>query len=91
MLNMDMQARDIRRHHIERLKEKRKNYWGYGKRTEHGPDKMSPKALGAVVQHPQSCSCWGCGNDRRHFGNSKDARTIQERSQIEVEKKFKEE
>lgn len=85
-----MQARDIRRHHIERLKEKRKHYWGYGRQTfsSRGVVEMSPKQLGAVSQHPQSCSCPACGNYRHHFCNSKDARTLQEQSQIEAFKKI---
>jgi hypothetical protein len=69
-----------RRHHIERLKETRKHYWGYGRRGEQ----MDPKQLARVVQHPQMCSCPGCGNARKHFGNSKEALTLQEQSQIEA-------
>jgi hypothetical protein len=76
--------RSERRHHIERLKETRKTYWGYGRRGET----MSAAQLGRVVQHPQSCSCTGCGNPRKHFGNSEESLTIQERSQIEALKTY---
>lgn len=77
-----------RRHHIERLKEARKNYWGFGRPRTIGPDHMTPKQLGQVVQHPQSCSCSGCGNDRRHSWNKAACRTLQERSQIEALKTY---
>lgn len=73
-----------RRHHIERLKEARKTYWGYGRRGAT----MNPRQLGAVTQHPQSCSCLGCGNERRHWGNSKEARKLDEQSQLEALKKI---
>jgi hypothetical protein len=52
--------RAIRRHHIARLKKKRAHYWG-------GHASSSPATLGAVVQTPHGCSCYACGNPRKHF------------------------
>jgi hypothetical protein len=83
-----MFSRAERRHHIERLKEARKHYWGYGNPRAIGPDKMTPKQLGKVIQHPQMCSCSGCGNQRRHSWFKSERRTLQERSQIEAEKTY---
>lgn len=56
--------RAIRRHHIERLKKKRKNYW-WG--DLHGG--LNEKQLGMVVSTPRHCSCWMCGNPRKYFGH----------------------
>jgi hypothetical protein len=84
-----MFSRAERRHHVERLKHTRKNYWGYGGRAEYKRVEMGPKQLGRVVQHPQICSCVICGNERRNNGNSKDARTLQERIQLEDLRNYK--
>lgn len=48
------------RFHSERIAAKRKKYRGHGH---------------VVRDTPAACSCWMCGNPRRHFGE----RTIQER------------
>ncbi len=61
--------RAIRRHHIERLKAKRikEDYWC---------DKMdNPRLLGICVNTPHPCSCYVCGNPRKHFNE----KTIQEK------------
>lgn len=65
---MERFNRAERRAQVARLKAKRKNYWGYGlaKPWRSGP--MPPDTLGKVVQHPQACSCMGCGNQRRYVG-----------------------
>lgn len=54
--------RAIRRHHVERLKNKRKHYYGY---DSHNP--MASCRLGKVVQYPKDCSCTSCGNPRKWF------------------------
>lgn len=65
-----MKGLSNRIHHRERVKAKfrRKQkldpYWGDGPRSE-----------GIYANHGCSCSCWMCGNPRRHHGE----RTIQER------------
>lgn len=53
-------ARALRRHHAARLKAKRAHYWG-------GSDK-TPRLLGLLSQTPALCSCPGCGNPRKYFG-----------------------
>lgn len=53
--------RAIRRHHIARLKNTRKNYFNATWRSD-------PKQLGRIVQYPAMCSCTMCGNERKWFG-----------------------
>lgn len=55
-----------RRHHTARVKAKRSQYNGHGK---------------AMAETPAVCSCWMCGNPRKHFG----ALTIQERRMFQAE------
>ena len=60
-------TRALRRHHIARLKQSRRFYYGCDLT-------QTPKGLGKVVATAASCSCWMCGNPRKHFN----ARSIQE-------------
>lgn len=60
--------RALRRFHVARLKAARRFYWGRDLAQE-------PVYLAKAVQTPHPCSCWGCGNSRKWFGE----RTIQER------------
>jgi hypothetical protein len=66
-------SKSIRRHHAQRLKAKRKKY----NRVE---GKSNPRLLGMLVHSAAICSCWMCGNPRKHFGEV----TRQERSAAEV-------
>ena len=53
--------RALRRHHYQRLKQKRRDYYGsYGR---HRDDVRGKLANTATV-----CSCWMCGNPRKFFG-----------------------
>lgn len=61
-----MSKRAERRHHAERLRAKRKNYLG---------GNNDDKRLGKLVHTATACSCYMCGNPRRHFNE----RTIQEK------------
>lgn len=65
--------RAIRRHHRERLKAKRKRYWGYPQKYYDGRLLMSAQQLSVVTRTPHPCSCRGCGNQRQFEG-----RTLQE-------------
>lgn len=67
-----MKDRAIRRADVDRLKQKRKTYWGRDR-------KLDDRQLGIVVHTPAICSCWMCGNDRKY----QDERTIQERRQMQ--------
>lgn len=51
--------RALRRHHVRRLKKSRQHYWG--------PATKDPGHAGKVVSTPCPCSCWMCGNPRRHL------------------------
>ena len=72
---MRTSGRAERRKHVARLKNKRKNYWGYPTVWSAGvwepsqfscaPKPMDARQLGKVVQYPASCSCSGCCNARR--------------------------
>jgi hypothetical protein len=88
--NSKSNKRDIRRHHIERLKKARKYYWGYNNRNAWWRDNqsMSPRELGRVVQNPQTCSCSGCGNSRNHSWFKRECQTVQERSFFEAYKSY---
>jgi hypothetical protein len=51
----------LRRHHDRRLKRKRRLYGSLCKSD-------SPKVFGRTFQTPCRCSCWMCGNQRKHHG-----------------------
>lgn len=74
---MKNMKRALRRHHVARLKAARRFHWG---RDIH----HDAKAVGKVVDTPCPCSCWMCGNPRRHF---KDV-SQQEQAFIDREKSF---
>lgn len=62
-------SRAIRRHHVQRLKAKRKGYYAqYRVYGEEGITHMTPNRLGQVVNTAANCSCPVCGNPRKHFG-----------------------
>jgi hypothetical protein len=76
-----MRDRSERRAHIERLKKKRRFYWG--KDLHHINNELDPgRQLGMVVDTPKPCSCWMCSNPRRGLNE----RTLQEISFEEVNK-----
>ncbi|MEZ4775950.1 MAG: hypothetical protein R3D00_22420 [Bacteroidia bacterium] len=58
--------RAIRRHHRERLLQKRKNYWGNDRVHEIKAN---------VINTPKPCSCFMCGNPRKYWNE----KTVQER------------
>jgi len=55
--------REIRRHHDQRLKAKRRKYWGgrWGK-------ELDGRLLGKCHNCPQPCSNECCGNQRKWYG-----------------------
>lgn len=59
-----------RRHHVARLKQSRRFYWGSARDLS-----KCPEQLARVVDTPTPCSCWACGNARKWRGEE----TIQER------------
>lgn len=52
--------RALRWHHDASLGAARRFHWGRDIRNE-------PKYLGMAINTPCSCSCWMCGNPRRHL------------------------
>lgn len=81
-------SRAMRRHHRERLKKTRKNYWGYGNQGyrsyfEQGTPEMSPYQAGVVINTPKTCSCFMCRNQRHNtWQNKKECLTMQERKAL---------
>jgi hypothetical protein len=51
-------SRALRRHHVARLKNVRRFFWG-------GDLSLEPASWSRVVQTPAQCSCWCCGNPRK--------------------------
>ncbi len=76
---MKIPNRSIRRHHHRRLQERAKwimaVVWGYRAQD------VSPRRLGKCVATRTPCSCWMCGNPRRHHAEV----TIQERRRQQYE------
>ncbi|EGR2692171.1 hypothetical protein D5E81_24530 [Vibrio parahaemolyticus] len=60
---MKTAKRALRRHHLQRVKSNRKTYWG-------NSANISSRRLGICVSTPCVCSCWMCGNQRKHYGLS---------------------
>lgn len=82
--------RAVRRHHVARLKNKRKYYWGYQTKTiligrlrpqdwNSSEYKMPADQLGKVLRTPAICSCPGCANSRKYLGL-----TLAEKSFLEL-------
>jgi len=69
-----MSGRAERRHHIERLKKKRRYYW-YGYNLNGKPMDKDKRRLGMVVDTPTPCSCHMCGNPRKYWKE----KTLQEK------------
>jgi len=70
--------RSIRRHHIERLKNKRKYYWGWPSQVSDltkPAEEMPIEFQSFIVNTPKPHTCWMCGNPRKYFNE----KTIQEK------------
>lgn len=66
-------SRSLRRHHRERMKAKARRIvkiWNAGVNNYKLPEDF----LVANADHLKTCSCWMCGNPRKHWGKS----TLQE-------------
>lgn len=75
---MKNMKRALRRHHVARLKAARRFHWEQDLRAD-------AKFLAKVVDTPCPCSCWMCGNPRRHLNEL----TRQECRAIDREKSFR--
>ena len=54
----------IRRHHIARLKKKRKNYWGRDI-PRNTMEPLTPRQLNMVVRYPKLCGCFMCSSKKK--------------------------
>ena len=61
-LQIEVSPRSIRRHHVDRLKSSRRYFWGHKRDLS-----QDARAIGMVVNTPNPCSCYMCGNPRRFF------------------------
>lgn len=71
-------ARARRRHELSRIKRKRLDYYGGYVRSLPTPERN--RHLGLFANTMPCCSCWMCGNPRRHFGEL----TLKERQALEA-------
>ena len=91
---MKDQTRSLRRHHAARMKRKAfsKLYgtWYLPSCTASHEETVKEAWEGAarLRNHLAVCSCFGCGNPRRHYGNKKYALTMQELRQEDIAKSF---
>ena len=69
--------RAVRRHHRFSIREARKNYHG-DRDWSFDPEQLEVRRS-ARINTPTPCSCFMCGNERRHWGTS----TLQERKHFE--------
>ncbi len=69
-----MRSRAWRRHHESRIKHLVRQYYG-------GYAKNKPRHLGRIARTRRLCSCWMCGNPRRHMRE----RSLQERRAFQPE------
>jgi hypothetical protein len=72
-----MSKRAERRHHYQRLKAKRKDYWINKNWTWISDEDMKIR-IALTVNTPKRCSCDMCGNQRNAFWGSKKNLTNQE-------------
>jgi hypothetical protein len=59
-----------------RARHKIKHIWALPERLDN------ETYVGRVSQQRQPCSCFGCGNPRRHLGNAQEAKTMAERRML---------
>ncbi|RYC43696.1 hypothetical protein CTN06_06450 [Pectobacterium zantedeschiae] len=69
---MQKRNRSWRKHHESRLKKKRIHY--------HNAGDGSAVAIGYCYQTPCLCSCWMCGNQRKHHGMNMQERRARTRN-----------
>lgn len=63
-------SRSVRRHHHDRIKHNRRFHWG-----RHRDLSLEPEIWARAIDTPTPCSCYMCGNPRKHF----EQKTMQER------------
>lgn len=68
-------SRSNRRHHNERLKKNRQDYFRHFTDPEN-----TPRQKGIYLNTPRRCSCWMCGNARKYYK----ALTLKEESFFDV-------
>ncbi|MBC8427270.1 MAG: hypothetical protein H8D97_00070 [Proteobacteria bacterium] len=64
-----MSKRAIRRHHKERLKRTRRNYWAMDWNRKYNQLEVENKLIGIVINTPHPCSKMCCGNQRQYEGS----------------------
>lgn len=80
--------RALRRHHMERLKAKwKRTQWKNQASTSFSSSISEAKQSGMFVKTRALCSCWMCGNPRKHLGlrSIQELRAMQSRLHYESE------
>lgn len=78
----DTKKRALRRHHLKRIKQNRSNYYSLAESELDAESKK--KMLGRIANTAKLCSCWACGNPRKHSQE----KTVSEISAAEFMKLF---
>lgn len=73
-----------RRHHIERLKKNRKNYWGRDV-FNNTLNPLTPRQLAMVVKTPKNCGCFMCSSNKRKERGGKTFYDVRQDSKIQFE------
>jgi hypothetical protein len=78
----EAEKRSVRRHHLERIKQRRSNYYSLASWQIEAEAKK--RHLGRIANTAKLCSCWMCGNPRNH----RTEKTLNELSATEVANLF---
>lgn len=68
------------RRHAESIKK----LWAKRTFSNHWITSITPTVIGIYAQSPARCSCYVCGNPRKHYGNS-NAQKVSEIRQLPAE------
>ena len=74
-------SRSIRRHHRQRIIDRAKRYYQHNQTYFSQPysGKQLDNYCAKWANNLATCSCFGCGNPRRHKFNNKEKLTLQEK------------
>ena len=71
-----MRTRSERRHHHQRMIDKVKNFVWLKSKFWNGSEEKRLAHIKKMAETRKPCSCWMCGNPRKH---QKDKKTMQEK------------
>lgn len=65
---MQKRTRALRRHHNAVKKQNVLGHLTFSWRLRNG-ETIPKREIGILAKTPHNCSCWMCGNQRKHFGS----------------------